>query len=113
MGSLECAKDYEGRPIYAPRNIDLPINDITPLLQGKEFNTDYVKNQILSMESSLENSTTNAVGLAKDFIETICKTILYSRNTDCPNNFIDMVTTTRKTLGEYEKDTLTTQKLLK
>ncbi|HRK26394.1 MAG TPA: abortive infection family protein [Chitinophagales bacterium] len=43
---------------------------------------DYICNQITLMESSIENSPHNSIGLAKELIESICKTILCEKSKD-------------------------------
>jgi len=44
-----------------------------------EFNAEYLANQILRMEQSVESDTALAIGTAKELIETCCRTILEER----------------------------------
>lgn len=68
-----------GRPIFEPK----PKN-ISSIGSKKEdicfhINEEYVNNQILLMESSIESAPYLAIGTAKELIETICNTILSER----------------------------------
>jgi len=71
-----------GKPVYAAR----------PLIAGSEvsvkaakevaFTLDaaYVSQQITRMESAINNDPELAIGTAKEFLETVCKTILSERH---------------------------------
>lgn len=71
-----------GRPIFVGRikitgkeSIQKKGVDIKELL-----NAEYVSQQINLMESSIENSPYLSIGLAKELIETCCKSIFFERN---------------------------------
>lgn len=81
-----------GKPIFVGRlkitgkeSIQRKGVDIKKLL-----NADYVSQQINLMESSIENSPHISIGLAKELIETCCKSIIderketYDKNWDLP-----------------------------
>ena len=81
-----------GKPIFVGRikiagkeSIEKKGQDIKEIL-----NADYVSQQINLMESSIENSPYIAIGLAKELIETSCKSIfnarkeVYDKNWDLP-----------------------------
>ena len=88
---IEKAK-ISGKPIFVGR---LKIAG-KESLQKKGFNikkilnADYVSQQINLMESSIENSHHISIGLAKELIETCCKSIFdegnetYDKNWDLP-----------------------------
>ncbi|PVH24281.1 abortive infection family protein [Sphingobacterium corticibacter] len=66
-----------GRPVFAGRQVILGKDSI--VRQNKEikqkFNEEYITQQINLMESSIEKSPHVAIGLAKELVETCCKTI--------------------------------------
>jgi hypothetical protein len=71
-----------GKPIFVGRlritgkeSISKKSNDLKKML-----NADYVTQQINLMESSIENSPHISIGLAKELIETCCKSIFEDRN---------------------------------
>lgn len=81
-----------GRPIFVGRSkitgkesLKKKGSDIKEIL-----NADYVSQQINLMESSIENAPHMSIGLAKELIETCCKSILeelgqpYDKNWDLP-----------------------------
>ncbi len=54
----------------------------------KEFlNAEYVSQQINLMESSIENSPYISIGLAKELIETCCKSIFVERGEPCDKDW--------------------------
>ena len=70
-----------GRPIFAAvRLLDIGV-DTCEVAQVVADSTgaDYVRRQITRMQSGLANDPDGAIGTAKDFIETVCKTILSER----------------------------------
>ena len=77
---------------------DKPVYAARPLLEGaglsvaaaKEvaevFDAAYVSRQITRMEAAIQNDPELAIGTAKEFIETICKTILTERGVPFAEN---------------------------
>lgn len=51
------------------------------------FNADYVTHQINLMESSIESSPYQAIGIAKELIETACKSIFKDKQEKCDKNW--------------------------
>ncbi len=71
-----------GHPIFAPvRAIASDAHTIEAAkIVSQTINAEYVSKQITRMQSALESDTEAAIGTAKEFVETICKTILKERN---------------------------------
>ncbi|MDH5505664.1 MAG: abortive infection family protein, partial [Anaerolineae bacterium] len=67
-----------GQPIYSFRQLlpagEQAINSAKQVTQV--INTSYIHTQIKRLENSIEEDPELAIGTAKEFIETICKTIL-------------------------------------
>ena len=72
-----------GRPVYAARRLDYIKDKIRKRIDElyKSLNTEYVLNQITSMEASIETAPHIAIGLSKELIETSCKSILKEHGT--------------------------------
>lgn len=94
-----------GKPVFAARQIiSLPVK--TPQTVAINLNTDYIHRQITRMESAIQSDPDLAIGTAKEFLETVCKTILtergieYNRNTELPQ----LVRLTQKTLKLVRED---------
>lgn len=67
-----------GKPVFSARqNIGIPV--ATPEVITNALSTDYVMQQVNRMQSEVESDPTLAIGTAKEFLETICKTILNQR----------------------------------
>jgi hypothetical protein len=81
-----------GRPVFSARR--RPAFDLSDLGAAKTLATqldpDYLMRQITRMESTVIGDPEAAIGAAKDFVETVCKTILenagvsFSRTDDLP-----------------------------
>jgi len=78
-----------GRPIFVGRlkiagkeSIKKKTDEISKIL-----NAEYVSQQISLMESSIENSPHTAIGLAKELIETSCKSIFEERSETYDSNW--------------------------
>ncbi|QDU71641.1 abortive infection family protein [Mucisphaera calidilacus] len=71
------ATEISGRPVFAPRR----LTNITPagLSAASEaaelLDSEYIQVQITRMQTSIESDPELAIGSAKDFLETICKTV--------------------------------------
>lgn len=78
---LYPASQISGRDVYDFRKITF-LNDgtIPPVLNLKELcneiNSEYIYKQIKVMEQSQKDNPTEAIGKAKELLETICKAIL-------------------------------------
>ena len=67
-----------GRPVFSARqNVGIP--GVTPEIVTNVLNTDYVMQQVNRMQSEVGNDPTLAIGTAKEFVETVCKSILNER----------------------------------
>lgn len=71
-----------GHPIFAPvRTITSDVHTIeVAKIVSQTIDAEYVSKQITRMQSALESDTEAAIGTAKEFVETICKTILKERD---------------------------------
>lgn len=74
-------------PIYGGRRLD----EIPPAVAGETRELaqtlgDNVTQQVTRMEAAIPNDPALAIGSAKDFVETICRTILRERGIDIPND---------------------------
>lgn len=68
-----------GNPVFSARqNIGIPV--ATPEVVTNALSSDYVMQQVNRMQSEIESDPTLAIGTAKEFLETVCKTILNQRN---------------------------------
>ncbi len=71
----------------------------------EKFNNDYILKQIDEMVGSVDKDPTNAIGLAKELIESCCKTILRKYNLPTEyDNLSKLVRATTKTLKLTPED---------
>ncbi len=76
---------FGGKPAFAARQlVNLPIK--TAQTVAITLNTDYINRQITRMESTIESDPDLAIGTAKEFLETVCKTILNERGENYSKN---------------------------
>ncbi len=75
-------KRISDKPIFAGVKIELSAEFLKKKNQEikKRLSGDYVMQQITLMEKSIETSPHVAIGIAKELIETCCKSILEERN---------------------------------
>lgn len=94
------------KPIFSVRQLpQFPVNKLEIVM--RELDTDYVHRKIISMESSIESNPDSAIGAAKNFVETICKTILNKEGVEFDENNIDvspLVKLTQKQLRLLRED---------
>lgn len=71
-----------GRPVFAAfRTIGSDIHTVEATkVVSLAINAEYVGRQITRMQSAISSEPDVAIGTAKEFVETICKTILRERN---------------------------------
>ncbi len=81
--------NISGRPVFSgkmkftgKKSIERRSNEIKVI-----FDADYVSQQINLMESSIETSPYQAIGVAKELIETACKSIFKSRQEEYNKNW--------------------------
>jgi hypothetical protein len=109
--SLDGWEIYEimpigNKPIFSVRQLpQFPINKLEIVM--RELDTDHVHRKITSMESSIESHPDSAIGSAKNFVETICKTILKKEGIHFNEKTIDvsgLVKLTQKQLKLVRED---------
>ncbi|MFB3891130.1 MAG: abortive infection family protein [Phycisphaerae bacterium] len=75
---IAARAQLSGRPIFAGRRRMLKgaaaLGGVKSLVQT--LNAEYVTQQLTRMEAAIESDPELAIGTAKEFVETICKTIL-------------------------------------
>jgi hypothetical protein len=94
------------KPIFSIRQLpQFPVNKLEIVM--RELDTDYVHRKRISMESSIESNPDSAIGAAKNFVETICKTILNLEKVSFDEKnieFTKLVGDTRKQLKLLKED---------
>ena len=90
------------RPVYQARqkieNRLISINSAKEL--AVKFDAEYLNKQVMRLEASVLDDPELAIGTAKEFVETCCKTILIERDVEINNNWnlSQLVKNTCKTL---------------
>lgn len=75
-----------GKPIYAARNVGaLGIPNLSTAKQALDLGSQ-VATKITRMETSVDSDPEQAIGTAKDLVETCCRTILKERGKEMPEN---------------------------
>ncbi len=90
-----------GRPVFAARPL---LADAGPALEAAQavastLDAAYVSQQVTRMEAALRDDPELAIGTAKEFVETICKTILAERGAPFDKR-ADLPQLVRQTLSE-------------
>jgi hypothetical protein len=67
-----------GKPVYSARRLLADSRTVMQAVQAvaSVLNAEYVSQQITRMETALNDDPELAIGTAKEFVETLCKTIL-------------------------------------
>lgn len=82
-------KEISGKPVFEGRLKTIgsshQVENKTEI--KKYLNTEYVNKKIDSMNESISNDTELAIGMAKEFIETVCKSILKKHNKTIDKNW--------------------------
>jgi hypothetical protein len=74
-------------PIYGGRRLDpIPAGAVAEAKAVAETLGNYVAKQVTRMEAALSGDLELAIGTAKEFIETVCRTILKERGIDLPKD---------------------------
>lgn len=78
-----------GRPVFAGRLKVFGNESLVRRVQdiNRVLNAEYVSKQITLMESSIESAPHVSIGLAKELVETCCKSILVERNEEFDRNW--------------------------
>lgn len=71
-----------GRPVYAAASLLLSDRHSVAAAKivAESIDTDYVSRQVIRMHAALAGEPDVAIGTAKEFVETVCKTILKTRH---------------------------------
>jgi hypothetical protein len=92
-----------GKSLYAPRRLLVGASVHTAHVQrvADALSADYLNQQITRMQNSVQSDPELAIGTAKEFIETICKTLLAQRSVKL-TGAEDMPRLTRLTLEQLK-----------
>lgn len=97
-----------GKPVFAPhcKIVENPLPVKLARVVVDEVDTTYIIRQITRMETSIDSDPELAIGTAKEFVETICKTILVKYGEAEINNleFPQLVRKTREKLELLPED---------
>lgn len=79
--SLREHRQISGRPVYAPARIGTVAAAAVSFAHATAVRIDaeYISQQVTRMEGAVETEPELAIGTAKEFVESICKTILDER----------------------------------
>jgi hypothetical protein len=76
-----------GHPVYGGRRLNpIPAGAVADAKAVAETLGDYVARQVTRMESALSGDLELAIGTAKEFMETVCRTILKERGIGLPKD---------------------------
>lgn len=89
---LKPQKRISGRPVYAPARAGSGGGVAVAFAHeaAARLNAEYISQQVTRMEGAVDSDPDLAIGTAKEFVESICKTILeerkeqYGKNDDLP-----------------------------
>lgn len=89
---LRPHKHLSGRPVYAPARTGAGAMALVSFAHetAARVDAEYISQQVTRMEGAVDTDPELAIGTAKEFVESICKTILderqepYSKNDDLP-----------------------------
>jgi hypothetical protein len=85
-------KQMSGRPVYAPARTGAGSSTAVAFAHevATRIDAEYISQQVTRMEGAIDTDPELAIGTAKEFVESICKTILdgrderYERTDDLP-----------------------------
>jgi hypothetical protein len=89
---LKPQKQISGRPVYAPARTGSAAAAAVSFAYeaAVRIDAEYISQQVTRMEGAVDTEPELAIGTAKEFVESICKTILderqepYGKNDDIP-----------------------------
>lgn len=88
---------FAGRPAIEGAVVSISVaKDI-----ANELGSDYIGQQITRMEAAINKDPELAIGTAKEFIETICKTIL-QHSGETVSNHLDLIQLVKQVRGKLE-----------
>lgn len=116
-GWMLNAQSYiSGRPVYTPARIDrvTPAVDAAHAIAAR-IDDEYIGQMVTRMEGAVDTAPDLAIGTAKEFVETICKTILDARGEtyDKNDDVLRLVRLTVKSLQLTPDDIPNTAKAAK
>jgi hypothetical protein len=88
--TLKSQNKISGRSVYAPARMGSGIALAFAHEAAARINAEYISQQVTRMEGAVDAAPDLAIGTAKEFVESICKTILeerhepYGKNDDLP-----------------------------
>lgn len=79
---LKEHKQMSGRPVYAPARIGTGAGPAVSFAHetAARIDAEYISQQVTRMEGAVDTDPELAIGTAKEFVESICKTILDERD---------------------------------
>ncbi|GIV30502.1 MAG: hypothetical protein KatS3mg028_1568 [Bacteroidia bacterium] len=94
-----------GRPVFGYRKIDIAKEKVVESVKTitNYLTTEYIESQIKKIEDSIDKNPADAIGTAKELVETICKAIL-DKNKVQQND--------KDNLSKLVKETLSTLNLM-
>ena len=99
---LEQTTMISGHPVYGARSMSrIPSVKQIKVEGTLGLDAKYIKTQITRMEKAVDTDTELAIGTAKEFIETICKTILVEMG-DEVNDKDEVIELVKKVRGHLE-----------
>ena len=89
---LKEHKQMSGRPVYAPARMGTGGDAAVEFAHevATRIDAEYISRQVYRMEGAVDSDPDLAIGTAKEFVESICKSILderqeeYNKNDDLP-----------------------------
>jgi hypothetical protein len=99
--ALEPSTPIAGKPTYTARPLLTGTAGAGRLLEEarEKLSSQYVAQQVSRMQSSVETDPELAIGTAKEFVETVCKTILAERHVQLDGD-VDFPALVRRTTKE-------------
>ncbi|HTI72165.1 MAG TPA: abortive infection family protein [Candidatus Limnocylindria bacterium] len=85
---LQEQMSFSGRPVFAVAKVfegNAHVLEITKIITN-DVNAEYVSRQVTRMHSAIGIEPDLAIGTAKEFVETVCKTILRDRGVTFESN---------------------------
>jgi hypothetical protein len=78
---LKPHRQLSGRPVYAPARTGTGVGPAVTFAReaAARIDTEYISQQLTRMEGAVDSDPELAIGTAKEFVESVCKTILDER----------------------------------
>lgn len=84
---LEEIKQLSGKPVFSSREVGILENPVIQKAKGylTEIDEFQLSLKIKTMESAIETDPGLAIGASKELIESLCKTIIFQRTNENPD----------------------------